>query len=112
MREFTAYHCDFCKKYGKQKARIKQHEATCFKNPVTKSCATCIHLKQKEFNPYTDNDAPFGDGDIWIDYIPICNEGVDVSNLENGEKKVYLRTQCPLWENEEHKSVLKIKVKK
>lgn len=100
MKEFKAYQCGFCSKYGKQKSRIQKHEDMCFHNPATRSCATCIHLKQKEFKPHTNDTAPFGDGDMWVDYIPICKEGVDVSSLVDTEKKVYLKTQCPLWEDE------------
>lgn len=104
MKEFKAYHCDFCKKYGKQKSRIKKHEESCYHNPITKSCATCIHLKQQEFTIPAINevgDTPFGESSGWVDYIPVCKEGVDISQIDDGEKEVYLKTKCPLWEDKE-----------
>lgn len=105
MREFKAYQCGFCKKYGKQKSRILQHESTCFHNPETKSCATCIHLHQEEYRVELEVEAPFAENDYHIDQIPVCNEGVDVSKIIDGKKEVYLKTQCPLWEDEEYKPV-------
>jgi hypothetical protein len=104
MKEFKAYQCGFCSKYGKQKSRILQHENTCFRNPKTKSCATCIHLKQKEYKTFTNEETPFGDENAWSDFIPVCEEGVDVSSItDSGEKSVQLKTQCPLWEDEYYK---------
>lgn len=101
MKEFKAYQCGFCSKYGKQKSRILQHENTCFRNPKTKSCATCIHLKQKQYMvPANEND-PFSSV---YESIPICDESVDVSSItDSGEKSVQLKTQCPLWEDEDYK---------
>lgn len=108
MKEFKAYQCDFCNKYGKQKSRIKKHEESCYHNPMTRSCATCIHLKQQEFSPVPngtllDNQDPesmaFGESSGWVDYIPVCKEGVDISQMDDGGKEVYLKTQCPLWED-------------
>jgi hypothetical protein len=99
MKEFIAYQCSYCSKYGKQKSRIKDHEKTCFRNPDTKSCATCIHLKQKKYivaGP--EMGIPFNSGCVLTDSIPVCDEGVDVSNVTDGEKNVYLKTQCALWE--------------
>lgn len=100
MKEFKAYQCGFCKKYGKQKSRILQHEATCYHNPKTKSCATCIHLNQKVFLVKADESTPFIND--YEDYIPVCNEGVDISKIVDGKKEVSLQTQCPLWEDEEY----------
>lgn len=94
MKEIKAYHCDFCKKYSKSLSYIKQHEKICCYNPITKSCATCIHYKQKI---YTTTSFL---GNRCIDSIPTCDEDVEISNLTEKGKNIQLKKQCPLWEDE------------
>lgn len=43
MREVTAYRCGHCSYTKLTKSIIKKHEAICFYNPATMSCATCFH---------------------------------------------------------------------
>ena len=44
MHKVTVWHCDFCKKMFQGKGIMENHEKICFKNPATKSCATCAYL--------------------------------------------------------------------
>lgn len=45
MKKVTRYVCDHCKYIRAVKKTVEKHEAICFKNPATKSCATCNHLE-------------------------------------------------------------------
>lgn len=94
MKEIKAWHCDFCKKYSKSEQFMKQHEKTCCFNPITKSCATCIHFKQKQYKTKTDF------GQECIGEIPVCDEDVAIAELTDKGKKLSLKTKCPLWEDE------------
>ena len=41
-KELTMYECEYCKKKRyKNKSSAVRHEKKCFRNPETKSCATC-----------------------------------------------------------------------
>lgn len=99
MKEIKAYHCDFCKKYSKSNQYMKQHEKICCYNPDTRSCGTCVHFRQKSYKTKTTS------GLDCTDAIPVCNEGVEISSLSVKGKKLLLKTQCPLWEDEEYASI-------
>ena len=85
MREIKAFHCDYCKKYGKYKGNIIAHERICFHNPDTKSCATCLFLKQEKCRRL------FMDQEI-DDIIPTCTAGNNISSIEGDSKKVNMKT--------------------
>lgn len=70
MTTITAYKCDYCKRYGKDKGSILRHETKCYYNPVTMSCGTCTSLRGAGLNK--------------------CHSGVDISEG--------LKTVCDKWE--------------
>lgn len=43
MYEVKAYRCSHCNKLHGYKGNAKKHEAKCFWNPETRSCASCKH---------------------------------------------------------------------
>lgn len=45
MKKVTRYICDHCGYIRAAKKTVEKHEAICFKNPATKSCATCKNLE-------------------------------------------------------------------
>lgn len=92
MYQIKAYHCDYCKKYGKYKGNIVAHEKKCFHNPDTRSCATCLFLKQEKCKRM------FLSHEI-DDLIPICTAGYNISVIEGESKKVNMRTECEMWIN-------------
>ncbi len=75
MKTVSAYQCDYCRKYGKNKTRIFKHEERCCYNPRTRSCGTCAHF------------------DDWR-----CGRGVDFEQ-EEGKRTPRLRTKCQFYEN-------------
>ena len=50
----NAYRCSYCHKYGLSKSNIKKHEERCFKNPVTRSCATCANFFTCDYSEDTE----------------------------------------------------------
>jgi hypothetical protein len=85
MYEVKAFHCSFCKKYSTSKSRIKSHEKECFKNPETKSCATCEFFKDHPI------ETPFG-----MDMSEMeCEVGVVFGESER--RAVKYETQCSFW---------------
>lgn len=87
----TAYRCSFCHKTGLSKSNIVKHEERCFKNPVTRSCATCANLSSSRvINPFS------------IEYSPVkCLVGI-VFEKKQGEdipvgKSLKLKTECGKW---------------
>lgn len=50
MKTIKAYKCDYCKKVYQFKKSCVSHEKRCYKNPETKSCASCVFLKQNDFS--------------------------------------------------------------
>jgi hypothetical protein len=42
MNIISVYQCDHCGFYKKTKKSVQEHEKRCFRNPATKSCATCL----------------------------------------------------------------------
>lgn len=85
MYEVKAFHCSFCKKYSTSKSRIKSHEKECFKNPETKSCATCDYFKAH----YTPT--PFGGELSEIK----CDIGIEFG--ESDSRTIKFETQCNFW---------------
>ena len=45
MRVVKRFQCDFCKKVLSKKSDMEKHEERCPRNPATKSCGTCSHLR-------------------------------------------------------------------
>ncbi len=91
MEEIKAYHCDYCRKYSISKQYIKKHEANCFYNPETRSCASCNHLKEEKHsrpsNRYT--------------LMPVCSAGICVATIDDSEMRGYtltLKHHCQFWE--------------
>lgn len=89
----TAYHCSYCKKYGLSKGHIKKHEDNCFKNPITRSCATCANLFSDArfynnlFNRFNLNSVQ-------------CIKGLKFEKLDNEffeEPQYRLITNCSEW---------------
>ena len=75
--------CDFCKKKSLKKASIRKHEAICFHNPASRSCATCLWFTlSSEFSQIGRYDEE------------ICRIG----EIKDGpEVRSKLRTQCEKW---------------
>lgn len=49
MKRKMSYECDFCNKLYHKSHGCKTHERRCYKNPKTKSCASCAFLEKQEF---------------------------------------------------------------
>lgn len=49
MKTIEAYKCNYCDKVYQLKKSCQTHENRCYKNPRTKSCASCIFLKQNDY---------------------------------------------------------------
>ncbi len=75
MKTISAYQCEYCQRYGKNKTRILKHEERCYYNPSTRSCGTCAHL------------------DDWK-----CMQGIEFDKQE-GRRNPRLRTKCLFYEN-------------
>jgi len=91
MYEVKAYHCSFCKKHGLTKSNIKKHEFGCFRNPITRSCATCANYTQKE----NDVHSQFS-----YESTPICLDGISMfeqASFMDDAPKVKLHTACSKW---------------
>jgi hypothetical protein len=55
-KQVTKHQCNYCIKSWVAKTRAVKHEAICFKNPATKSCATCNNFsKNEDYEPWCDN---------------------------------------------------------
>ena len=93
MHEVKAYRCSYCKKYGLSKSNIKKHESGCFRNPVTRSCATCANYAQKDDSNNTHSQFPF-------DCTPICLDNISLfkpTSFMDDLPKVKLHTSCVGW---------------
>lgn len=49
MKTIEAYKCEHCNKVYQFKKSCASHEKRCYKNPQTRSCASCIFLKKIDF---------------------------------------------------------------
>ena len=93
MYEVKAYRCSYCKKYGLSKSNIKKHEEGCFRNPITRSCATCANYAQKDNDGYLHSQFPF-------DCTPICMENISLvepASFMDDLPKIKLHTACAKW---------------
>lgn len=93
MYEVKAYHCSYCKKYGLSKSNISKHEKSCFRNPVTRSCATCANYAQKDDNDLLHSQFPF-------DCTPICLENISLVTEPSFMQElplIKLQTNCGKW---------------
>ena len=45
MYEVKRFHCSYCTKVLSKKADMVRHEQFCPRNPESKSCGTCEHLR-------------------------------------------------------------------
>ena len=97
MRVIEAYHCDYCKKYSKNKGVITRHEKECYHNPVMRACATCKHLSN------VDHRRPH----MLLKYVtttysrPVCERGFELSPLDDSRLigyRVDLKHHCEAWE--------------
>ena len=50
MKTIEAYKCEHCNKVYQFKKSCLAHEKRCYKNPETRSCASCIYLKQGDYS--------------------------------------------------------------
>lgn len=93
MYEAKAYHCEFCKKYGLSKSWIVKHEATCYRNPITRSCSTCANRTS-----YKETVPEFGEG--YFKEVPYCLEAIlfRYPFVSGGDKdKIKFHTDCEKW---------------
>lgn len=90
MYEVKAYHCSYCKRYKLTKAIIIEHERSCFRNPATRSCATCLFydLETKQDGILTFENLVCHKGEKFYDKEP-------QSAFEHIKPK--LRSECRMW---------------
>ena len=98
MKEIKAYHCDYCKKYSKSKGVMTRHERSCYHNPITKSCVTCIHFGN-DYHKYIKN---INGNDISCNQLyPVCLMGEKFINSipDDGPilQRFNLKTSCENW---------------
>lgn len=86
----TAYRCSFCHKTGLSKSHIVKHEEKCYKNPITRSCATCANLYSDRYNN------PFKE-----ECLVECLAGVVFEKITGEDipesRSLKLRTLCGEW---------------
>lgn len=85
MIERKIYQCSFCRKMLVNKTYMKYHEEKCFRNPLTKSCATCIYFS-RHFDPFYTPDEPYE-----------CFAGKFKGTQEIPKPK--LKTRCRKWKS-------------
>lgn len=55
-KEVRKYQCNYCIKSWVSKSRAVEHEKKCWKNPDTKSCATCYNCtKNEDWEPWCND---------------------------------------------------------
>jgi hypothetical protein len=94
VKAITAYVCDFCPKRRpfKSKSSGSRHEKNCYRNPETRSCATCKHFAQEDAEPEVGFFGCVGcDVDAPGFYTPHQGEPVETR----------LQTRCTMWEPKE-----------
>lgn len=57
-----AFKCDYCGKLLKRPHTAKAHEASCYRNPATRHCITCIHGVYACIGIAADWTNPYGPG--------------------------------------------------
>jgi len=88
-RQVKAFACEYgcARRLLGSKKRMEAHEAKCFFNPQTQSCATCSH-----YESYLDSNGMESEPSFlqrWIHKECKADENIDLS-----EK---LKTNCTLW---------------
>lgn len=87
MRVRKIYQCSYCRKLLINNTQMGYHETICFRNPSTKSCATCIFFS-RHLEPFYSPDEPYR-----------CFAGKFSGTIENPKPK--LKTRCRKWQNYE-----------
>lgn len=101
MYKIEVYQCGFCSKYGKSQSNIRKHEKECYYNPVTKACATCVNLTQRDYKVDKRLVSDYT-GDVY-DCIPECKAGKTISSITDKGKIIDLQHNCDCWvENEQN----------
>jgi hypothetical protein len=90
MYQVKAYHCDFCRKILANAARMTVHEKICLKNPETRSCATCLHLQEKNVS---SGDGEQKTTDFYCELYKMIPE-----NERTKRNPLGLRTKCEFWQ--------------
>jgi len=80
MNIITAYQCEFCSKVYTNKETTRKHEAKCYYNPTTRSCASCVFLAKKSIEAQKFQPVEF----------LVCLMNHDISDK--------LRTGCPTYQ--------------
>lgn len=113
MKEVTRYVCDHCKFTRATKKTVEKHEAICFKNPATKSCATCANL-QVPVVVSVNGKLEVSETLYKEMNLPENKEHLELHQYEDHTEEIYyhnvckakgcikkLTTQCPLWREKE-----------
>jgi hypothetical protein len=57
MNKIEAYQCEFCHRVSPHPVFFEEHENICFKNPSTRSCITCLWIRNNfPVLPFDDQD--------------------------------------------------------
>ena len=88
-KQVKAFACEYgcARRVLTSKKRMEAHEAKCYRNPKTRSCATC-----KYFESYQNSNGMEREPSLLHEYVTAechADESIDLS-----EK---LRTECVLW---------------
>ena len=87
MREVKRWHCGYCTKVLSKKTDMERHEKFCPRNPESKSCGTCEHLKRAAV---PSKEIPGA-----VREIPMC-ELEQFSTDNRTERNPYgMRSNCP-----------------
>jgi hypothetical protein len=87
MIQFTAFECEFChgtshrKRIFRRERACRSHEKECYRNPATRSCATC--------GLWTDEN-----GESYSSLPRECQGGHQPYSPEEGSR---LTTNCNFW---------------
>lgn len=73
MEKITAYQCSFCPKMYKNAKQTKAHETKCYRNPNTRSCASCQNYYGLQY--LVNKGEPF------------CSLDTELSKLQTGCEK-------------------------
>lgn len=83
MKRKMSYQCDFCKKLFHKSLGCKAHERRCYKNPKTKSCASCAFLEKQEFEIGPE---------AFIDF-DVCLQNIDLTQSLKTKCSAYIQVR-------------------
>jgi len=89
-RKVWRYYCDHCSRGHWKKQDCAEHEARCYLNPKTKSCATC-----KAYLPPEDEDHPYCG--FFEKALFTLNTASIYLDGEIGNDEMFFRTECRNW---------------